>query len=181
MCATISSWRSGATIVTSAPRARQNSTTRAVVAGAVPASGVTKQARSAKRSAEPCSQPVFSEPAIGWAPTKCARPAIASSPCRAISPLTLPTSVTVAPKGRWGAISRASGMIWSTGAAITTRSADRAASARDSAAASHQGWAARAGRISGRRAQITMRFATPRARAARATEPPSRPGATTVS
>src|ERR1700722_5572545 len=72
-------------------------------------------------------------------------------------------------------------MIASTGAAITTRPAERTAASGLSAAASHQGWAASATRDSGRRAQITMRRATSFSRAARAIDPPRRPGARMVS
>src|ERR1035437_496795 len=64
---------------------------------------------------------------------------------------------------------------------MTTRVAFLTAWAGVSATASHQGCLPNLSRNSGRRAQSTMRCATPCARAARATEPPIRPGARMVS
>ena len=69
----------------------------------------------------------------------------------------------------------------STGAATTTMSAPFTASSGVSQVALHQGCSARASLVSGRRAQMTILRAMARARAARATEPPMRPGARIVS
>ena len=64
---------------------------------------------------------------------------------------------------------------------MTTKVALATAVAGESAIASHHGCPVTASRVSGRRDHRTMRAATPRARAARATEAPSRPGARMVS
>ena len=74
MWATISSCLSGSIVTTSAPRSLQKPTTVAAASASVESTGVTKQVRPSNRSALPCSQPVFSEPAMGCAPTKWALP-----------------------------------------------------------------------------------------------------------
>ena len=70
MWATIRSCSVGVVVTTSAPSARQKAVTAPTAQGGESASGVTKQGRPAKSSAVPCSQPVFSDPAMGWEPTK---------------------------------------------------------------------------------------------------------------
>ena len=139
MCATISSCSSAPTVTTSEPSVRQNATVVSTAAALLSASGVTKQVRCSNSRAVPCSHPVFSEPAIGWAPIKWAFAPTAAWPSRAISPFTLPTSVTTAPGGRAEAICAARATILSTGEAMTTRLASRTASSGVSATASHHG------------------------------------------
>ena len=168
-------------VTTSAPSSFQNATTLAVAGVLEEATGVTKQVRPSKRLASPCSHPVFSDPAMGWAPMKWDSPETASWPSLDISPFTLPTSQTTAPGLREEAIRRVRGTIMSTGAAITTRSAPLTASSGVSQVAVHQGCSASESRVSALRAQITIFAAAPRAFAARATEPPRSPGARIVS
>ena len=85
------------------------------------------------------------------------------------------------PASRCGPTACTSVMIFSTGAASTTRLAPRTASSGDSQTPSHHGWSRSRTRFSGLRDQRTMRRARPRRRTALATEPPSNPGARMVS
>src|ERR1039458_5106787 len=93
--------------------------------------GVTMQTALAYKSARAASTPIFSPPAIGWLPTKCAPDlAIMDSSSRTTSAFTLPTSVTIAPRFNAGRICCASARIWASGVQKITRSAPETAASR---------------------------------------------------
>jgi hypothetical protein len=77
------------------------------------------QTAPSKRSGRAASRPLCSEPAIGCEPTN--RPPRMPSSCRTTPVLTLPTSVTVASRGRAGAIFSANVRITPIGVQSTQR------------------------------------------------------------
>jgi len=89
---------------TTATESRQKATTLATAREFEAWTGVTKHVRPSNRSALAFSHPVLSEPAMGWAP-QVGAPVQAAWPWRK-SPFTLPTSQTMAPSLRAGAIVR---------------------------------------------------------------------------
>ena len=76
---------------------------------------------------------------MGCEPTKPTPAGMAAWHSRAISALTLPTSVTIAPAARWGATVCARATILPAGAASTTNCAPRTASSGVSRTSSHHG------------------------------------------
>ena len=92
-----------------------------------------------------------------------------------MAPLTEPTSETIAPAFRNGAISCATGPQAPTGMQRITRSASLTASALVSSTRSTMPSSVTRARVFSERAVVTISLASPWARAARAIEPPIRP------
>jgi hypothetical protein len=92
-----------------------------------------------------------------------------------MAPLTEPTSETIAPAFRKGAISSATGPQAPTGMQRITRSASCTASALLSSTRSTMPSSATRARVFSERAVVTISLASPWARAARAIEPPISP------
>lgn len=81
-------------------------------------------------SAEACSMPCFSEPAMGWEPINATPARVSALPTDwCTHPFTEPTSVTTAPGFKAGSMAAAISGITPTGVASTTRSAPCTASA----------------------------------------------------
>ena len=92
-------------ISTLAPSARQNARSFSTAAGSVPSGGVRMHQRLMNSSAKPASGPECSVPATGCAGTKCTPAGRCGAMSRTTAPLTEPTSETIAPGLRCGAIS----------------------------------------------------------------------------
>ena len=88
---------SGSMQVTLAPRPCQKRLTLSRAFLSVFAVGVITQSRPRKRSGSEAEKPERSVPAMGWAPTKGFRDGSALSASLTTGPLTLPTSLTMAP------------------------------------------------------------------------------------
>src|SRR4051812_21692516 len=162
-------------ISTLAPRPAQNARSFSTAAGSVPSGGVRMHQRLMKSSGKPESGPECSVPATGWAGTKWTPCGICGPMSRAMAPLTEPTSETIAPASRNGAISSATGPQAPTGMQRITRSAPLTASALVSSTRSTTPSSATRARLLAECAVATISLAKPWARAARAIEPPIRP------
>ena len=145
--------------------------------------GRASRARPAPRRGPPseASKPERSEPAIGWPPTKltsgrAGHPRAASTTLR----LTLPASVRTAPGRRCGHAARISPGSAPTGAHRTTRPAPATPVGEIGGAASAAPASSTARIAASWRATTTTSRASRRPRSPRATEPPMRPGLTTV-
>src|SRR5919197_858046 len=169
------SWCSADMVSTFAPSRRQNAASRSTAVASTCDGGVRMHQRSTNSSAKPASGPEFSVPATGWAGTKCTPAGMCGDMSRTIMPFTEPTSETIVPGARCGAISAATAPQAPTGIATITRSAPSAAAALVSTTWSATPSSATRRRVAADRAVATIERAAPCARAARAIEEPIRP------
>src|SRR5450631_4490827 len=116
-------------ISTFEPAPVQKAATRATALGSVPSGGVNMLHRLRKSVENPASGPDCSVPATGCAGTKCTVAGRYGATALMIETLTEPTSDTIAPGSRYGAISRAIAPIAPAGAHSMTRSAPATAAA----------------------------------------------------
>lgn len=180
MWAMMVSWLAGSSVWTRMSSCSQKRRMVCRAAGSVWGRGVMRQGRLVNSVAVACSWPFFSEPAMGWEPTKWVPGGSVAWQCWQICFLVLPTSVTRVWAERWAAVVVTRSGMMLTGAQTTTSWAWRTASAGVSGAWSHQVCCKQCWRVEVLRAQMTIFFASCRWRAAMAREAPSRPGARMV-
>ena len=110
MCEVIArtwSWCSASILAIMLPARRHSSATRSIAASSVPGGGVIRNQRPSNSVSKPASGPVFSVPAIGWPGTKWTPSGKCGVTESSAAPLTEPTSETMAPGDRLGAMARA--------------------------------------------------------------------------
>ena len=108
-----------------------------------PSGGTISVQRLSNSEAKPASGPECSVPAIGWVGTKCTPSGTCGPTASTTAALTEPTSITVAPGFRCGAMASATTPIAPTGTASTIRSAPSTAASALSQTVS-QSWMRRA-------------------------------------
>ena len=127
--ASTQSWCRGSITSILEPARRHSSATVSTAAGSVPSSGVRMHQRPSNRLSKPASGPDFSVPAMGWAGTKGTPSGRLGTTASITACFTEPTSVTIWPAARAGAIALATASLLPTGVDSTISPAPRTASA----------------------------------------------------